>query len=121
MRGPNPVTVRRARSLREQAPTAERRLWARLRGRRLNGFKFVRQESIGPYFADFTCREEKLVVEVDGATHSTDAELRRDRSREAFLENAGYTVLRVTNAEVFENIAGVLESILARLERRSTL
>ena len=48
-------------------------------------FKFVRQEPIGPYFADFVCREQKLVVEVAGATHSTGDERRRDAKREEYL------------------------------------
>jgi very-short-patch-repair endonuclease len=40
-----------------------------LRDRRLGGFKFVRQDSVGRYVADFCCREEKLIVEVDGGGH----------------------------------------------------
>jgi very-short-patch-repair endonuclease len=73
------------------------------------------------YFADFVCREEKLVVEVDGAAHSTDDERRRDVKRGAFLMDQGYRVPRFHNEEVYRNIAGVLETILAALERRSTL
>ena len=77
MRGLRIPETRRARTLRADAPSAEALLWSRVRARRLGGFKFVRQEPLGPYFADFCCREEKLVVEVDGATHSTEAELAR--------------------------------------------
>jgi hypothetical protein len=47
----------------------------------LSGFKLVRQEPVGPYFADFACREQRLIVEIDGATHSTDTELRHDLAR----------------------------------------
>ena len=32
---------------------AERKFWSRVRNRALGGFKFVRQEPIGPYFAGF--------------------------------------------------------------------
>ncbi|WP_365965907.1 DUF559 domain-containing protein [Mesorhizobium sp.] len=56
--------------LRKVENDAEERLWQELRGRRLNGHKFVRQLSIGPYFADFACREANLVVEVDGSQHA---------------------------------------------------
>jgi very-short-patch-repair endonuclease len=112
---------RRARALRADATSAEARLWKRLRNRGLNGFKFSRQVAIGPYFADFCCRERKLIVEVDGATHSTDVELASDARRSGFLGTQGYAVLRVHNAEVFENLEGVLETILARLERREHL
>ena len=121
MRGLRIFETRRSRSLRQTETDAEDKLWQRLRGRRLGGFKFVRQFPIRPFFTDFCCREEKLVVEVDGATHSTDEELMLDRRRTAAMRSAGFTVLRVTNAEVFENIDGVLETILARLERRDAL
>ena len=81
----------------------------------------MRQEPIGPYFADFCCREEKLVIEIDGATHSTEAELARDSSREAFLVSRGYRVLRFRNAEVHEEMDGVMETVLAALEGRTTV
>jgi very-short-patch-repair endonuclease len=87
----------------------------------LNGYKFVRQDPIGPYFADFVCREKKLVVEVDGATHSTDDEMARDARRTGVLVENGYRVVRVQNIDVFENPEGVLETILCALEQRSTL
>ena len=93
-------------------------MWDKLRGRRLAGFKFVRQESIGPFYADFVCREEKLIVEVDGATHSTPEEVACDARRESFLRNFGYRILRVTNDDVFNNLDGVCETILAVLPQR---
>jgi very-short-patch-repair endonuclease len=111
----------RARELRQHQSGAERQLWRRLRRRLLGGFKFVRQEPIGPYFADFACREEKLVIEIDGATHSSDDERRRDAKREEFLRERGYRIARFVNAEAYGNIDGVLEMVLAALERRSTL
>ena len=61
-----------ARSLRRDDTSTEQRLWTALRYRRLNGVKFVRQLPIGPYIADFACRAAKLIVEVDGATHSAE-------------------------------------------------
>jgi very-short-patch-repair endonuclease len=121
MRGLRLHEARRARELRSDQTEAEHRLWRRLRNRTLGGFKFVRQVPIGPYFADFVCREEKLVVEVDGATHSTDDERRRDDAREHALRDRGYRVTRFRNDEVYRNIEGVLETILAALERRQTL
>jgi very-short-patch-repair endonuclease len=90
MRGLRIPETKRARALRRDQSEAERVLWRRLCDCGLAGFKFVRQAPIGPFFADFACREAKLVVEVDGATHSTDEELRRDRRREEFLRAQGY-------------------------------
>ena len=61
------TSASRARNLRKNDTEAERRLWEAIRNRRLAGFKFVRQLPIGPYVADFACRESKLILEVDGA------------------------------------------------------
>jgi very-short-patch-repair endonuclease len=121
MRGLRLHEARRARGLRRDQTEAERRLWWRLRNRTLGGFKFVRQEPIGPYFADFVCREEKLVIEIDGATHSTEDERHRDGAREQFLHDQGYRVARFGNDEVYRNIDGVIDTILGTLERRRTL
>jgi very-short-patch-repair endonuclease len=68
MRGKDEHRVGRARSLRRALTPAESKLWARLRNRQLDGFKFARQEPIGPYYVDFVCRDRRLVVEVDGAS-----------------------------------------------------
>ena len=51
-------------------------------------------------------------VEVDGVTHSSDAELAHDAKRTAFLEKQNYRVLRVWSLEVFTNMDGVMESML---------
>jgi very-short-patch-repair endonuclease len=107
--------IARARRLRRDATAAERKLWLLLRDRRLDGRKFVRQFPIGPFIADFVCRSKMLIVEVDGATHSSEAELARDRRRTAWLEREGYRILRVRNAEVFEEAEGVLATILVAL------
>ena len=101
--------------MRKNQTNAEALLWRALRGRRLGGFKFVRQEPIGPYFADFVCRDEKLIVEIDGATHSTDGEIRHDARRTKFLHASGCEVIRFVNEDVYRNLDGVCETILARL------
>jgi very-short-patch-repair endonuclease len=109
--------MNRSRVLRAHQTSSEALLWRRLRNRQLGGFKFVRQAAVGPYFADFACRECKLIVEVDGATHSLEAELEADAARSAELERMGYRVHRVTNQDVARNLDGVLETILHLLAR----
>lgn len=104
-----------ARRLRKEMTEAEVVLWTFLRKRKLNAYKFRRQHPIGTYIADFACVSEKLVVEVDGATHSTDEELEHDARRTAFLERNGWRIVRVTNLDVFENLNGVWLTIAARL------
>jgi very-short-patch-repair endonuclease len=68
--------------------------------------------------ADFACFEARMVIEVDGATHSTDEEIASDVARSAALAMQGYDVLRFTNDDVYRNIAGVVETIRQRLIAR---
>ena len=108
-----------ARGLRRRQTDAERRLWFRLRDRRLFGVKFSRQVPIGPYVADFCCREQRLVVELDGGQHALSAA--DDASRSEDLARLGYRVLRFWNHDVLGNTEGVLEAIaraLGRLDNR---
>jgi very-short-patch-repair endonuclease len=102
-----------ARKLRQERTEAEIRLWSRLRGRQLDGYKFVEQFPIGPHVADFACRGARLVVELDGGQHGTDVDAERIRIIEAF----GYTVIRFWNHDVLGNTDGVLETILRQLRR----
>ncbi|AWN45509.1 hypothetical protein DK419_03570 [Methylobacterium terrae] len=115
MRGPDDPGTARARTLRRTQTDSERALWSRLRDRRLAEAKFVRQMPIGRYFADFTCREAKLVVELDGSQH---AESGYDRERDAWLASQGWRVLRFWNGEIARNLQGVLETILAAITER---
>ena len=95
----------------------ERWLWSKLRDRRLGGYKFVRQLPVGPFFADFACRDAMLIVELDGSQH---AESLRDHLRDTFLLSQGFGVLRFWNHEVAGGIADVCETILAAVEKRLT-
>ena len=108
-------TISRARDLRRDATTPERRLWAILRGRNVGDAKFRRQQRNGPFFADFVCQSARLLVEVDGESHSGDAAERDDRRRTAYLEQEGYRVLRFTNTDVMQHLDAVSSAILAAL------
>ena len=103
-----PRDTQRARELRNQATPAERQLWRYLARGQL-GAKFSRQMPVGPYFADFLCRELMLVVELDGFSHEMRQEA--DAVRTRVIEAAGYRVLRFTNAEVLGNVEGVAWAI----------
>jgi very-short-patch-repair endonuclease len=116
MRGPDRKTTGKTRELRRNATDAEMKLWFAVRDRRLAGFKFVRQKSIGPYVVDFLCRDRNLIVEVDGGQH---AESESDQVRDAYLASEGYRVLRFWNSDVLGNIDGVLETVLASLNSTS--
>lgn len=116
MRRAQPWRTNRARALRSRSAPDEDQLWSHLRNRQLAGLKFVRQAPIGPYFVDLVCRERKIIVEVDGGTHGSEAEIRADATRTAYLQSLGYRVFRTHNIEVHENADGVLESLLAFIE-----
>jgi very-short-patch-repair endonuclease len=111
--------VPRARSLRKEMTEAERRLWWRLRGLKMNGTHFRRQAVIGPYFADFACHRCRLVIEIDGGQHNFPDRAAADAARTAFLESRGYRVLRFWNNEVLQNIEGVMQHIFDTIALRT--
>ena len=115
MRGENARKTITARKLRKVENEAEEILWHELRGRRLNGYKFVRQLPIGPYFADFACRQVNLVVEVDGSQHSGQS---KDRFRDETMNRNGWSVLRFWHADVLRSRTRVMETIVAALDGR---
>uniref|UniRef100_A0A7C2WR41 DUF559 domain-containing protein n=1 Tax=Thermorudis sp. TaxID=1969470 RepID=A0A7C2WR41_9BACT len=104
------------RQMRREPTAAERRLWAVLRGRRLDGWKFRRQHPVGPYVVDFACLEAGLVVELDGAIHQAQADY--DAARDAYLAACGFAVLRLPNEVVLERLPEALEAIRGQLARR---
>jgi very-short-patch-repair endonuclease len=85
---------------------------------RTGGYHFRKQEQIGPFYVDFACHHARLVIEVDGDTHFTDAGLEDDARRDEFLRHEGYTVLRFTNDEVMHNDEGVYTVIAGVLAER---
>ena len=105
----------RARALRESQTSAEAKLWQALRNRRLAHWKFRRQHPIDRYVVDFASLDGKVIVEVDGVTHSEPAEIERDKARTQVLESCGFLVVRVSNTDVYENLEGVLEMIASTL------
>lgn len=106
-----------ARRLRSRPTEAEQRLWSALRRRQLDGLRFRRQVPLGRYIVDFSCYDERLVIELDGGQHGNCNE--EDASRTRWLESRGFCVLRFWNNEVFENLDGVLETIRSAVFRPS--
>jgi very-short-patch-repair endonuclease len=104
-------TLAKAKRLRRDLTDAERKLWTVLRSRQFEGAKFRRQQPIGPYIADFVCQEQRLIIEADGGQHN----LVEDARRTAFLETAGYRVIRFWNNDIIENLDGVAQSIATAL------
>jgi very-short-patch-repair endonuclease len=99
------------KKLRGERSYSERLLWMKIRNSQI-GFKFRRQHGIGIYVVDFYCPEIKLIVEVDGASHETEDELKADKIREDFLFSLGLKVKRYYNEDVKNNTEAVLEDLL---------
>ncbi|MFK4794214.1 endonuclease domain-containing protein [Sphingobium sp. ZW T5_29] len=109
----DPMLKKRARQMRANPTPAEHKLWLALRANRFENQQFTRQTIIAPYIVDFASKAAKLVVEIDGDTHS--AKDRYDARRTEFLESLGYRVIRFGNPDVMHNIEGVLSVIAQAL------
>ena len=104
-----------SQKLRGSMTDAELLLWSKLKGKQLKGLQFYRQKIIGNYIADFYCSRARLVIEVDGGQHYTDAGRTADAVRDRYMQSLGLRVLRYSDNDVLTNIAGVVESIYACL------
>ncbi|SFC13146.1 Very-short-patch-repair endonuclease [Flagellimonas taeanensis] len=99
------------KKLRNNATPAEAFLWRHLKAKKLCGRRFNRQHSIKNYIVDFYCAAEKLVIELDGAVHQSSKVQEYDKKRTEILNELGYTVIRLENKMVFENLESVLSEI----------
>ena len=108
-----PQTLQEARSLRQTRTDAGGLLWHFLRNKQLDGYKFRRQQPIGPYVADFACMSRKLLIQLDGSQHAERHVY--DEKRDNFLQEKGYRILCFWNNEVFESCFGVLERVYEAL------
>jgi len=104
-----------AKHLRQSMTDAELILWSRLRRWPSGTIKFRRQHPIGIYIADFAVVAARLVIEVDGATHSSDSERTYDEVRDTYLRRRGWRVLRVRNDDVYKRLNDVLDFIASQL------
>ena len=92
-----------AREQRKNPTKSEDILWQALRGKKLDGIKFRRQQPIGPFIADFYSSQYRLVIEVDGGIHEFQQEA--DAERDEMMKTLGLNVLRIS-ADVVENDLG---------------
>ncbi|MEM6907130.1 MAG: DUF559 domain-containing protein [Pseudomonadota bacterium] len=102
----DPRLTSRAKEMRKRMPEPERRMWHQLRAERFQGIKFRRQKVIGRYIADFASNSPKLIVEIDGDSHS--GQEHYDDERTQYFEDQGYKVIRFPNSNVMDNMDGVL-------------
>ena len=105
----NRSLVARARELRKNMTAAEKKLWHDY----LKSFEYrvLRQRPIANFIVDFYCAALKLVIEVDGNSHFTEAGKAYDAQRTRILEGYGLRVIRFTNHEVLHNFTAVCDRI----------
>ena len=108
-------SIGRARTFRKAMTDGEQKLWSRLRRKQL-GCYFRRQTPIGKYVVDFVCWKEKLIVEIDGSQHYTNAGKEHDRIRDQFLQKQGFPILRFNSVEVLNNTDGIVEAIYENIK-----
>ena len=107
-----PSQIEQRRELRKNSTAAEVALWQMLKNRQVEGVRFRRQFSIGPYILDFYCPEIRLCVELDGEPHFTQEGREHDNQRTEYLTRLhGIRVLRFENKDVFKYSEGVLNEI----------
>lgn len=106
----NPKLKQRARDLRNNSTLSEILLWDEIKNRKMLGYKFLRQKPIGNYIMDFFCNKLKLVIEVDGDSHTEDR-FEYDMNRQKWLELKGISVLRFDDLEVKRDMDNVLMAI----------
>ena len=94
--------------LRNNLTKTETIIWSRIRKRQVNGTKFRRQFSIGPFIADFYCPRLKVVVEIDGPYHNSRRQIEYDLRREKYIEQFGILILRYTNDDVYDRLDEVI-------------
>jgi len=120
----NSKLQKRANKLRKNMTKAEACLWKYAIKANKLGWPFRRQRPIDQYIVDFVCLTLKLIIEVDGESHTNENIYENDLKRQKYLENLGYTFLRFTDDEVLKEMNGVIEVIkisLKELEKYLTL
>jgi superfamily II DNA or RNA helicase/very-short-patch-repair endonuclease len=86
---------------------------------RLNAELPISFDGNGKMEVDLLCAETGVAIELDGAQHLADAEAyRRDRRKDALLQQNGYFVLRFLAEDAGKRLDQVLDSILAALVHR---
>lgn len=105
------AAINRARELRRSPTLPEGLLWQALRGRP-EGLKFRRQHPFDHFTVDFYCPAARLVVEVDGDSHSMGDRPARDEARDAWLHRHGLRVMRIDAADVMKDVGSAVRAIL---------
>ncbi len=117
-----PTQSEQRRELRNNSTAAEAVLWQMIKNRQIEGVKFRRQFSIGPYILDFYSPEIKLCIELDGAKHYTESGSDNDCNRTEYLRNEhNIEVLRFENRILYNYPEEVIEEIEKAVKERKNI
>ena len=105
----DPSLLEYAKENRKNSNDMEKNMCSLLRWEKI-GYKFHRQKPIGKYVVDFYSPSLRLVIEIDGESHTENLEY--DTGRTQYLNSLWIHVLRFTNIEVANHLEWVRESIL---------
>ncbi|OGF69162.1 hypothetical protein A2930_03040 [Candidatus Giovannonibacteria bacterium RIFCSPLOWO2_01_FULL_45_34] len=108
----NKILRDRRKELRHNQTKTERVLWRYLSKRQSGSKRFFRQYSVGGYIIDFYCPKARLAIELDGGGHTTNEQKLYDAERTEYLNGNNIKVLRFWNADVINDIDGVIAKII---------
>ena len=111
-----PTLKELARKLRKSSTKSEIKLWQYLKSKKMMGYDFHRQKPVDNFIVDFFCNKLKLVIELDGYSHTFEDVSDKDKLKQARLQKLGITVLRLCDEDVMKNIEGVLIMIRRFIE-----
>ncbi|WP_083858739.1 endonuclease domain-containing protein [Methylocystis sp. SC2] len=113
---PRNVMLRLAKVQRANAVKAETIIWRALRARK-EQLKFRRPVPIGDYIADFVCFERRIVVEVDGPSHASEEQQKRDKAKERWFGDQGFFLLRLENDLVIGSPELAVQKVMEAAKR----
>jgi very-short-patch-repair endonuclease len=102
-----------AKELRKNITFSEILLWKQIKGKAL-GIEFHRQVPMLNYIDDFYSHEIMLAIEIDGNSH--DYKQKYDDRRQYELEQYGVTFLRLTDADIKQQMFSVLLVLEDKIE-----
>ncbi|MCA1866642.1 endonuclease domain-containing protein [Agrobacterium genomosp. 3] len=108
----DPMHRKYAKQMRKVMTDAELKLWNAIRAHRLERLSFRRQMPIAGFIVDFACSDHRLIVEIDGSQHTSEAALHYDQARTTRLQKDGWTVLRFWNDDILKDIDDVCLHII---------
>ncbi|WP_425390328.1 endonuclease domain-containing protein [Ekhidna sp.] len=106
----------KARKLRNEATKAEAVLWKHVLRASGIGYPFRRQRPIDNYIVDFVSLPLKLIIEIDGITHSYEDVAENDKIRQKKLEELGYKVIRIPDDAILSNVDRVRNFLIEEIK-----